>query len=83
MRQTASAPGALAAILKDEEDLHWDIALAHDIPLTLALKGGLGAGEIDLSSLDASSVKLATGVGKTKLTTPLQGTGFAADIEGG
>ena len=83
LRQKTSAPGAIAAIMNNNEDLHWDIALAPDLPLTLALKGGLGASEIDLSGLSAKRLRLETGVGQLMLTTPLQHTGFAADIKGG
>jgi hypothetical protein len=83
LRQKSSAPGAIAALMNDDEDLHWHIALAPDIPLTLAIKGGVGASEIDLSGLSAKDLKLETGVGQVMLTTPLQPAGFAADIQGG
>ena len=83
LRQRASASGAMAAILNDEAELHWDIALAPDLPLTLALKGGLGASELDLSSLCVERATVETGVGQVMLTTPLRQKGFAAQVNGG
>lgn len=83
LRQKANAPGALAAMMNDEEELHWDIALAPGIPLTLALKGGIGACDIDLSGLRAKRLRLETGLGQVQLTTPLQKTGFEAEVTGG
>ncbi len=83
LRQKASAPQAMAAFLKDEEELHWDIALAPDIPLTLALKGGLGAGDLDLSGLNVERATIETGVGQAQLTTPLRQKDFAAQVKGG
>ncbi|MCY3977956.1 MAG: hypothetical protein OXG23_07635 [Chloroflexi bacterium] len=83
LRQKASAPQAMAAFLNDEEELHWDIALAPDIPLTLALKGGLGAGDLDLSGLNVERATIETGVGQAQLTTPLRQKDFAAQVKGG
>lgn len=83
LRQKSSAPGALAALMNDDEELHWDIALAPGIPLTLALKGGLGACDIDLSGLRAKRLTLETGVGQAMLTTPLEKTEFVAKVTGG
>ncbi|MDE2636184.1 MAG: hypothetical protein OXI30_07445 [Chloroflexota bacterium] len=83
LRQKASAPQAMAAFLKDEEELHWDIALAPNIPLTLALKGGLGASDLDLSGLNVERATIETGVGQAQLTTPLWQKDFAAQVKGG
>ncbi|MCY3799262.1 MAG: hypothetical protein OXG84_15745 [Chloroflexi bacterium] len=83
LRQKAGAPQAMAAFLKDEEELHWDIALAPDIPLTLALKGGLGASDLDLSGLNVERATIETGVGQAQLTTPLRQKDFAAQVKGG
>lgn len=83
LRQKASAPHAMAAFLNDEEELHWDIALAPNIPLTLALKGGLGASDLDLSGLSVERATIETGVGQVQLTTPLRQNGFSALVKGG
>lgn len=83
LRQKASAPQAMAAFLNDEEELHWDIALAPKVPLALALKGGLGASDLDLSGLSVERATVETGVGQVQLTTPLRQKGFAAQVKGG
>lgn len=83
LRQKASAPGAMASLLNDAEELHWDIALAPDIPLTLALKGGLGASGLDLSGLSVERATVETGVGQLHLTTPVRQKGFSAQVKGG
>lgn len=83
LRQKASAPQAMAAFLNEEEELHWDIALAPNIPLTLALRGGLGASDLDLSGLSVERATVETGVGQVMLTTPLQQKDFAAQVKGG
>ena len=83
LRQKAGAPQALAAFLDEEEDLHWDIALAPDTPLTLTLKGGLGSSDLDLCGLSVERATIETGVGQVQLTTPLRQKGFAAQVKGG
>ena len=83
LRQRSNPPSAMAAILNDDEELRWDIALAPGIPLTLALKGGLGASELDLSGLSVERARVETGVGQVMLTTPLRQKGFAAQVKGG
>ncbi|MCY3833680.1 MAG: toast rack family protein [Chloroflexi bacterium] len=83
LRQLGSSASGLAALISDEHDLHWDIRLARQIPLTLALKGGVGKSDIDLSRLLARRLKLETGVGQAKLITPMEATTFAAELIGG
>lgn len=83
LRQKSSAPSAMAAILNDEEELHWDIALAPGIPLSLTLKGGLGASDLDLSGLSVERATVETGLGQVMLTTPMRQKGFFAQVKGG
>lgn len=83
LRQLGSSASGLAALISDDHDLHWDIRLARQIPLTLALKGGVGKSDIDLSQLLAQRLKLETGVGQAALVTPLGAPGFAAQLLGG
>jgi len=83
LRQLGNSSSGLAALISDDHDLHWDIGLAQQIPLTLALKGGVGKSDIDLSRLLARRFKLETGLGQATLVTPPGASGFAAEIVGG
>ena len=83
LRQKGSFPRDLAAMAGNAQELHWDIALAQNLPLKLRLKGGIGESDIDLSRLLVENFKLETGVGQVTLTTPLQESGFAGEVNGG
>jgi hypothetical protein len=83
LRQKGSSARDLAALAGNAQDLHWDVALAQGIPLTLRLKGGIGESDIDLSRLLVESFRLETGVGQVALTTSLQESGFTAEVTGG
>ena len=83
LRQKASFGAGLPAMTSGAEDWYCDIALAPGLPLTLALTGGIGESDIDLSQLLVERCRLEAGVGDLRLTTPLLEAGFAIELIGG
>ena len=73
----------MASALSKAQDLYWHVALARGLPFQLELRCGVGEAEIDLSDLQAESIKLDTGVGKVTLTLPAQEKPVSAVIRGG
>ena len=83
LRQKADFPRDVATALSKAQDLYWNVALARHLPFQLELRGGVGEAEIDLSHVQADTVKLDTGVGKVTLTLPAQERLVSVDIRGG
>lgn len=83
LRQKGQFPKGIGRIIHNNKDLHWDIALAQDIPYQLSVKGGVGETNIDLSHLLVDGIRLETGIGKIALTLPTQEAPIAAKVSGG
>ena len=83
LRQRGNFPRDIAATVVHARDLHWDIALAKNLPLQLKLTGGVGEANIDLGQLQVDDVQITTGVGKVALALPVQDQPMALDMRGG
>ena len=83
LRQGGNFPRDIAATVVHARDLHWDIALAPNLPLQLKLTGGVGEANIDLGQLQVDDVQITTGVGKVALALPVQDQPMALDMRGG
>ena len=83
LRQRGNFPRDIAATVVHARDLHWDIALAKNLPLQLKLTGGVGEANIDLRQLQVDDVQITTGVGKVALALPVQDQPMALDMRGG
>ena len=83
LRQKADFPRDVASALSKAQDLYWHVALARRLPFQLELRCGVGEAEIDLSDVQADTIKLDTGVGKVTLTLPAQERLVSVDIRGG
>lgn len=63
-------------------DLTWDLQLARDLPLALAINSGVGKATLDLTGLQLTGLDVSTGVGQTIITLPAQGR-FSAKVDAG
>ncbi|MCY4071784.1 MAG: toast rack family protein [Chloroflexi bacterium] len=83
LRQKGQFPKGIGRVIGNNKDLHWDIALAQNIPYQLSMKGGVGETDIDLSHLLVDDIRLETGIGKIAVTLPTQDASIAAKVSGG
>jgi len=63
--------------------LAWDIGLAQDIPTEFILNGGSGKLDVDLSSIDLTSLKADLGSGASDFILPAVKTEYTAEIDSG
>ncbi len=68
--------------LGSEDELHWDIGLSPDVDLRLAINGGVGEANLDLSGLQLTALDANIGVGKINLILPAA-SGYTAQVDGG
>ena len=64
-------------------DKRWDVALTGRIPLALAVDGGSGPVDLDLSGLNLREAALDLGSGPLELTLPATPGSYKVDLEGG
>ncbi len=83
LRQKGDVGAGLPAMISGAEDLYCEIALAPSLPMTLALKGGIGESALDLSQLRVGRCRLAAGLGDLRLTAPRLEAGFTIEIVAG
>ena len=83
LRQRGNFPRDIAATVVHARDLHWDIALAKNLPLQLKLTGGVGEANIDLGQLQVDDIQITAGLGKVALKLSVQERPISSDIRGG
>ena len=83
LRQRGNFPRDIAATVVHARDLHWDIALAPNLPLQLKLTGGVGEANIDLGQLQVDDIQITAGLGKVALKLSVQERPISSDIRGG
>ena len=65
------------------EAMTWDIALSPSIPFSLAVDGGIGKSELDLSDLRLSDFDYDGGTGASTIILPASREGYETKIESG
>ena len=65
-----------------DDGRRWDLRLNPDIPMSLAINGGVGKINLDLARLKITDLEVKTGISKTDLTLPKTGA-MRATIDGG
>lgn len=85
-KMTDNVLGAFKRTLRsvsNRKDIEWQVRLNPSVPLRLAVDGGVGASEIDLSNLALTRLTMDSGVGSTRLTLPATGKNYHVTIDGG
>jgi hypothetical protein len=63
--------------------LAWDIGLAQDIPTEFILNGGSGSMDVDLTSIDLTSLRADLGSGASDFILPAVDDAYTAEIDSG
>lgn len=64
-------------------DLRWDVGLSPAVPMALSIHNGVGEANLDLSSLQLTSLSLNGGVGEIHATLPATRTPYRATVNNG
>jgi hypothetical protein len=70
-------------VFNPSDDLTWKIDLTSEIPLTLDISGGVGAGDLDFTALQLDDLKIDVGVGSLDLKLPEPRESYGVVISGG
>lgn len=81
-RGGASLSAGMQAIGHSDE-LLWNVALSPDVPINLAIQGGVGKSDIDLSGLQITGLHVRCGVGQISMTLPPVDASYTTKVEGG
>jgi hypothetical protein len=61
----------------------WNVALSHEVPLSLRLETGAGESQVDLSDLNVTDLHMSTGASSTDLMLPAQARNTRVKLEAG
>lgn len=64
-------------------DMHWDVQLTPNVPLSLDVDAGVGQLNMDLTGLKLTKFSLDNGVGQTNLRLPATGGRYPVSIDSG